>query len=58
MVVSGAYYNPFQGSQGPQEGLRSKNFDLFDQKKVSTEMLISPEPVSYTHLTLPTIVGV
>ena len=20
MVVSGAYYNPFQGSQGPQEG--------------------------------------
>ena len=24
MVVSGAYYNPFQGSQGPQEGSEAK----------------------------------
>ena len=24
VVVSGAYYNPFQGSQGPQEGSEAK----------------------------------
>ena len=24
MVVSGTYYNPFQGSQGPQEGSKAK----------------------------------
>merc|ERR1711928_91862 len=33
MVVSGVYYNPFQGSQGPKGGLRSQNFDFLTKKK-------------------------
>ena len=44
MVVSGSYYNPFQGSQGPQEGSEAKILTFFYQKKVFTKMLISPEP--------------
>ena len=43
MVASGVYYNPFQGSQGPQEGSEAKIL-TFWPKKVFTEMLISPEP--------------
>merc|ERR1711879_1115055 len=31
MVVRGVYYNPFQGSQGPQEGSKAKIL-LFDPK--------------------------
>ena len=32
MVVSGAYYNPFQGSQGPQEGSEAKILTFWPKK--------------------------
>ena len=32
MVVSGAYYNPFQGSQGPQEGSEAKILIFWPKK--------------------------
>ena len=33
MVVSGTYYNPFQGVSGASGGLRSQNFDFLTKKK-------------------------
>ena len=52
MVVRGVYYNPFQGSQGPQEGSKAKILTFWPKNSKWLKMAQTHLKMAQTHLKL------